>query len=230
MKNKILTVIYAVALFFFIITFAIALPIYCRFFYYLHINPLDIPSATGRTYEQIKLSYDQLLNYLTLPGRPFMAGDFEVSANATYHFAECKNLFTLNLVILLVSFATMGTLLILSKVKVIKLCQPFGMDASIFSAVTVFAVAILLAIAVSIDFDKAFTIFHKIFFPSNEYWYFEPWEEIIYIFPVEFFLNCAILIGCAIFLPSTGIIVCQIIKKRKNSAKLKNFNKNVDKG
>ena len=228
MKNKILTVIYAVALFFFIITFAIGLPIYCRFFYYLHINPLDIPSATGRTYEQIKFSYDQLLNYLTLPGGTFQAGDFEVSPNAIYHFAECKNLFTLNFVILLVSFVTFSCLLVLSKLKVIKLSQPFGMDASVFSAITVFAVAILLAVAVSIDFDKAFTVFHKIFFPNNEYWYFEPWEEIIYIFPLEFFLNCAVLIGVAIFLPSTGIIVCQIVKRRKCYAKRKNLNKNVD--
>ena len=215
MKNKILTVIYAVALFFFIITFAIGLPIYCRFFYYLHINALDIPSATGRTYEQIKVAYDQLLNYLTLPNRTFSAGVFEVSPNAVYHFAECKNLFTLNFVVLLVSFTIFSSLLTLSKLKVIKLSQPFGMDASLITAISVFALAILLGVAVSIDFDKAFTIFHKIFFPTNEYWYFEPTEEIIYIFPPEFFLNCAILIGSAIFLPSTAIIVCQVVKKRK---------------
>lgn len=67
MKSKIISILFAIALGLLIITFSIGLPIYLRFFYYLHIPALNLEQTSGYTYAQIKTAYDQVLNYLTLP-------------------------------------------------------------------------------------------------------------------------------------------------------------------
>ena len=77
--NVLLTALFIVSIFVLIITFSIGLPIYCRFFYYLQINPLNIPEITGYDYAQIKYAYDQVLNYLTLPNAAFGTGVFKQS-------------------------------------------------------------------------------------------------------------------------------------------------------
>ena len=47
----------------------------------------------------------------------------------------------------------------------------------------------------ALDFDRAFVVFHSIFFPGKTNWIFD-WREdpIILFLPQEFFRNCAILI------------------------------------
>ena len=62
MKNKIITAVFIIALVLFILTFSIALPIYCRFFYYLQIKPLGLEQKTGWSYDVIKEAYDEVLN------------------------------------------------------------------------------------------------------------------------------------------------------------------------
>lgn len=215
MKNKLITIAYAVAIFFFIISFSIGLPIYCRFFYYLQINTLNLPESTGYSYAQIKQAYDQVLNYLTLPGGTFKSGVFSMSADGISHFVDCKILFSINLIALLISTCILVTTLILVKFKKVTLLRPCGYDASFFSSISIFVVFALIFGLASINFDKAFTIFHKIFFPGKDNWQFGYEDQIINILPQEFFMNCAILIGVSILAISLTIIVFQIIKKRK---------------
>ena len=97
------TVIFIIAVVLFIITVSIGLPIYLRFFYYLHINALDLPQKTGYDYATIKHAYDQMLNYLTLPNTEFSTGIFAFSKDGASHFADCKVLFNLNAITLIVS-------------------------------------------------------------------------------------------------------------------------------
>ena len=64
-----------------------------------------------------------------------------------------------------------------------------------------------------IDFDSAFTAFHKIFF-NNDYWIFNPrLDQIINILPQEFFYHCAVLI--LILLMLSSIILRLVYKKYK---------------
>ena len=57
----------------------------------------------------------------------------------------------------------------------------------------VFAVVGLLA---SLDFERAFVVFHALFFPGKDNWLFDPAvDQIILILPEVFFRNCALLIG-----------------------------------
>ena len=223
MLNKFLTALFGVAVFFLIITFSIALPIYCRFFYYMQIEPLDLLLKTGYDLETIKSAYNEVLDFLTLPNVEFGTGVFKFTEEGKAHFYDCKVLFNLNLSVLIVSFAVATTLLVLDKTKVVKLCRPFNMSVSFISALSIFIVFGILALIISIDFDVAFTVFHKIFFPGKENWLFDPrYDQILKILPQEFFMNCAILIGASIILISLGIIIFQLIK-RKNSQKKNNF-------
>ena len=223
MLNKFLTALFGVAVFFLIITFSIALPIYCRFFYYMQIEPLDLLLKTGYDLETIKSAYNEVLDFLTLPNVEFGTGVFKFTEEGKAHFYDCKVLFNLNLTVLIVSFAVATTLLVLDKTKVVKLCRPFNMSVSFISALSIFIVFGILALIISIDFDMAFTVFHKIFFPGKDNWLFDPrYDQILKILPQEFFMNCAILIGASIILISLGIIIFQLIK-RKNSQKKNNF-------
>ena len=210
-----LTTLLGVAVFFFILSFSIGLPIYCRFFYYLHINALGLPDAVGYDYATIKEAYDQVLNYLTLPNLEFSAGVFKFTEEGAAHFADCKVLFNINLIALLSSSAIIIALLVLEKFKKISLYRPFGYSVAFVSAISVLAIIVVLFGVVSINFEKAFVIFHQIFFAGKDNWTFHPYyDQIITVLPQEFFMNCAIFIGVGIIALSVGIIVFQVVTKK----------------
>lgn len=216
LKNGLLTVLFGIAVFLFIISFSIAIPFYCRFFYYAQIGPLGLEEATGYDYATIKAAYDEVLNYLTLPGQPFGTGVFAHTAEGAAHFYDCKILFNLDAIILAVTAAVIITLLILNKKRIITLVKPFGLSAGFYSAVGIFVFFSVLIGLVAIDFDQAFVIFHRIFFPGKDNWTFNSnYDQIIKILPQEFFMNCAILIGTSIILISLTLIIIAVIKKKK---------------
>ena len=222
-----LTILFGVAVFFFILSFSIGLPIYCRFFYYLHINALDLPKITGYDYATIKEAYNQVLNYLTLPGFEFGAGVFKFSEEGAAHFADCKVLFNINLIALILSSAIIVATLILQKKNIVELKRPFGYSVAFTSAVSVLAIIVLLFGIVSINFEKAFVIFHKIFFAGKDNWTFDPrYDQIINVLPQEFFMNCAIFIGVGIIALSVGIIVFQIVAKKLKNKKIEKTSEN----
>ncbi len=220
MKNKILSTVYGLAVFFLIITFAIGLPIYFRGFYYLQIGTLGIEKSSGFNYQTIKTAYDQVLDFLTLPFTTFQTGGLAYTEAGKQHFIDCKWLFTLNSVVLIVSFATFITLIVLNKKRVITLCKPFKKDVSFISALAVLILFATLSIIVAVDFNGAFVVFHKIFFYGKDNWIFDPKkDEIIKILPAEFFLNCAVLIACAIAVTCLTVILIQIFKRTKKERK-----------
>lgn len=217
MKNKVLSVLFGTALFFLLITLSISLPIYCRFFYFLHIEPLGLAEYSRHTVAEIKDAYNEILNYLTLPFTSFGAGVFRYSEEGAAHFADCKKLFTLNACVLIVSAAITITLLILNKKKVIKICRPGGFSPAFYAAIAAVALPLLIGGIAATDFDKAFVIFHKIFFPGKDNWIFSSSkDEIINVLPQEFFMNCAIFIGAGLLIFSAAIIITEIILKNKN--------------
>lgn len=213
MKDKLLTVLYAVAVFFLIISFSVSLPIYCRFFYYMQIGPLGLTEITGKDTATIRQAYDEVLDYLTVPGAEFGTGVFKHSEEGAAHFADCKVLFDLNAAVLLVSFATVLILLILHKKRILKLSRPFGMNANFISAAAALAAFVILGILVAVDFEVAFEVFHQVLFPGKDNWLFNSRKDaIIKILPEEFFMNCAILIIAALVFICLGIITVQLAK------------------
>ena len=217
MKARLIKILFAVALCFLIITVSIGLPIYLRFFYYAHIKAYNLEYVSGYTYQQIKTAYDQVLNYLTLPFTKFGTGELPITEQAVAHFVDCKVLFNLNISVLIISLAIVVTILVLKKKGIIKSLTLGKYHASFYSGIAVITIPIIIGALASINFDKAFEIFHKIFFPGKENWLFSWYDDhIIRILPQEFFRNCAILIGSGLLIFSLTLIILGIVNHKKS--------------
>lgn len=217
MKNKILTAVFGFALAILIITFSIGLPIYFRPFYYLQIDALDIEKYSGFDKETIVEAFDDVMDYLTLPGHEFGTGDLKYSEEGKSHFVDCKGLFDLNITAFILSLATVVALIVLEKKKIFTMCKPFGFNVMFSTGAFTLGFFALVGGIVAIDFSAAFTVFHKIFFPGKSNWLFDWFEDqIIRILPQAFFMNCAILIFSSIILLCSGAIVASIIMKKKS--------------
>ena len=212
MRNKILTGLLGFFIAILIITFSIGLPIYFRPFYYMQIDLLDIENYSGADRETIVEAYNELLDYLTLPGHEFGTGKFPYSEEGKSHFVDCKVLFDLNAWAFVISLIGFATLMILKRVSVYELWRPFGMSILFSSGAFLLGGFALIGGAVALDFDKAFTIFHTIFFPGKDNWLFNPYTDgVIMILPQDFFMNCAILIFASIVILCLSCIAYGLI-------------------
>ena len=220
MQQKIYSILCAVASFFLIVTFSVGLPIYFRPFYYLHIKLFNLEES-GYTAVQIKEAYNEILDYLTLPGGSFHAGVFPFTESGAAHFADCKVLFTLNAWLFILSAIILITLFALKKRGIITSLQIGKFHARFYAALAALVLIVLVAVLASTDFDAAFVTFHSIFFPGKENWILDyQTDPIINVMPQDFFMNCAILIGSSIVLISLAIILLQLWnKKRANKSR-----------
>lgn len=217
-KGTALSLLFCIALIFFIITFSIALPIYIRPFYYAHISALDLSEKSGYTENEIKTAYNEVLDYLTLPDKEFSSGVMEYSEDGAAHFADCKKLFNLNAIALALSGTCLIVLLFLRKKGFISPFMLGKRSAAFYSAVCAIALPIVIGGLAALDFNRAFTVFHKLFFPGKTNWIFDPYtDRIINVLPQEFFMNCAILIGVSILAFSSVLLLTEKrrIKKEK---------------
>lgn len=234
--NGIISAVFVIALVLLIITFSIGLPIYFRPFYYMQIESYGIKEIvmlysdyyglgfeeSEVTKEAIKEAYDEVLDFLTL-GKEFGTGMFKYSEEGKSHFVDCKVLFDLNAIVFLISITIVAAILILSKTNVIRLAKPKGFNMFFFAGVGTLAVFGIVGAVAALDFEAAFTVFHKILFPGKNNWYFDPrYDQIILALPEEFFMGCAILILSSIILLTSLSIVYGIIDKRKSKKTQKN--------
>lgn len=217
-RNPILSVIFTLAVVVLTITFSIGLPIYVRPFYYAHIPSIqkEFKEEIDVTLEwdYVQEAYDEVLDFLVLPGREFGTGDLPFSEEGKGHFEDCKVLFDLNKYGFIVSFAVVVLLFIADKLKLIRLARPCGLPLSFFAGLGTLLLFAGLGVIVAQDFATAFEIFHKIFFPGKDNWMFNPSTDPIILFmPQRFFMHCAILICASILLISIGNIVRGIKNK-----------------
>ena len=215
-SNTARSLVFALALLIFILSFSIALPILFRPFYFLHIDALDLESVSGFQKSQIKESYNDLLDYLTIPGKEFSVGQLPYSDRGSSHFKDCKFLFLLDIFAMIASSITLVIMTILKR-KLKWQSFKFGkIPASLCSAIGAVSLPVIVGVLAATDFDRAFKIFHKIFFPGKTNWYFSTeLDPIINVLPVRFFMNCAILIGASILVFSLAIIFVNIKQKKK---------------
>ena len=185
---------------------SVAAPILCRPFYYAHIGPLHL-EEWGLTRAEICQAYDQMLDFCLGLRPDFAAGVLRFSADGASHFADVGVLFRLDLRVLAVSLAALIITFVLCRWKKVK---PYcfrghgpGFWAAVGLGVTFLAVGGLAAL----DFDRAFVVFHALFFPGKTNWLFD-WQTdpIILFMPEAFFRNCAILI-LALLLVWCGVLI-----------------------
>ncbi len=211
--RQLLALLCAVAVFFAILTASIGLPIYIRPFYYAHIDAMELPEKSGFTREEILAAYDEVLDYLTLPGREFGTGKLAYSESGKAHFADCKVLFNLNAGVLLGSGLCLGLLHLLRRKY-----GPYRLgkhSSAFYGAGAAVILPIVLGSLAALDFDRAFVIFHTIFFPGKTNWLFDyRTDEIIRVLPQDFFMHCAILIAAGVLVFSGAVLVWEWRRKK----------------
>ncbi len=202
---KLKAVIRAMLIALVILSGAIALPILFRPFYWWHMEPFGIPEYMGLTAEQIKQAYGEMMDYCMGLNNTFSVGVLSFSESGAAHFADVRNLFILDLAVFVISGIALGLLCYVNRKKPVRLA---GHTPGFWSAIGLGTGFLVVGGLVAIDFEKAFTAFHKIFFPGKDNWVFDPYEDpVIYMLPAEFFRNCGILIFSVIFLSCIGLLL-----------------------
>ena len=223
MKNKLLTAALGFFIVILIITFSIGLPIYVRPFYYSQIDSLGIEAYSGFDKETIIEAFDDVMDYLTVPGNEFGTGKLAYSESGKSHFEDCKVLFDLNLYAFIISAVSAVILLVLNKLGKFEMWRPFGKSITFSCGIYTLGGFATIGGLAAMDFSTAFTVFHMIFFPGKDNWHFDwNYDQIIRILPANFFMNCAILILVSILALSLisiiyGIFDVKIKKIFKNS-------------
>ena len=219
MKHRLLTSLWCLFAILLVITGSIALPIYFRPFYYWQIEPLGIPETTGLDRQTVAEAYDEVLDYLVLPNREFGTGVFPHSAEGASHFADCKVLFDLNGTVLVISAVGLVILAVLRRFGVFALSRPFGRHPAALCGGGVLALFAVVGGLASLNFDRAFEVFHAVFFPGKENWLFNRRvDPIILAMPQDFFLNCGFLILSSVVLCSAGLLLYGLLRSDNKRA------------
>lgn len=214
MKNKLIFVFITLVTILFIISFSIAVPIIIRPFYYAQIDNLNLIHETGFSKEQIKEAYDEMLDYCLNLTDDFQTGDLLWSESGKSHFTDVRKLFLLDLHILALTTILLIIYIIFKAKKKYVPYRLFGYNSSFYSGIITLVLFVLTGVLCAIDFDRAFTVFHHIFFPGKDNWIFNyKTDEIILILPEKFFMRCTLCILAIVILLCIACIISGIYKK-----------------
>ena len=208
MRGKICSVLHALATALCVLTGSIALPLLVRPFYHLHIGPLGLEAASGLTASQIRQAYGQMMDYCLGLRSTFAVGVLPFSAEGAAHFADVRSLFLLDLAVLVLSAAILLLLGVYRRYKAVELHRFRGHGPEFWGCVGLGTAFLVIGGLAATDFDRAFTLFHALFFPGKDNWLFDPrLDPVIEILPQAFFRNCGLLILAALLLSCTVLIL-----------------------
>lgn len=184
-----LNIVLTICLTIFILIACVKFTVSFKPLYYFDMNYLKIENIDGLNNNQIKSTYNYLIDYTNNKQKGNFKLEFMTySPNGAEHFKEVREL-----------FMKMSNIMIFSLIVFI-----FGLIINIrifrnyaflkYTSLSLLIIPIIFMIPVMIDFDKLFTFLHKILFKNN-YWLFDPnLDPVINILPEEFFMHCLILI------------------------------------
>ena len=192
--SKLLSVVLSVLIALVVLTGSIAVPLLCRSFYYAHIGPMGL-EGYGLSRAEIETAYNEMMDFCLGRREEFSAGVLAFSQSGADHFADVRGLFLLDLWVLRASLAALLAVLVVCKVKRIRPQRFLGRGPGFWAAAGLGASFLLVGGLAALDFDRAFVIFHSLFFPGKDNWIFD-WhtDPIILFLPQDFFRSCAILI------------------------------------
>ena len=212
--SKVYTAVQAVLVAVLIFTSAIAVPLLVRPFYYVQASMYGFGENYGLSKEALHQAYNEMMDYCIGRTDAFSAGVFHFSEAGADHFADVRVLFVG------VLWALAGSVILLIAMKAwahasdVRAYRPMGRGANFWAAIGLIAIVILVGVLVAIDFDRAFTIFHSIFFPGKTNWLFDyRYDPVILILPQEFFRNCAIAIGVVMLGLCGGLVAHDLRRK-----------------
>lgn len=194
-QSKLLAVVLAMTTAVFILSASIAVPILLRPVYYAHIEPLKLEETTGLSREQIVQAYDEVMDYCTGQTQVFSTGGLPWSQSGRDHFADVRGLFLLDLrAALACGLLLLGWVLFGRRSAV----QPYrfsGRGFGFWGSVGLGGIFLSVGGLAALDFNRAFLLFHTLFFPGKDNWLFDPrTDAVIRILPQAFFRNCAVAI------------------------------------
>ena len=199
-----------------LLTAAVAAPILCRPFYYAHIGPMELEERTGLTEAEIKTAFNEMLDYC-LGAEEFSTGVLQWSESGKAHFTDVRMLFLLDLRVLAVSAAALIAVLLYARFTRRTPARPLGRGPGFWAGAGLGAVFLLVGALAALDFDRAFVVFHALFFPGKDNWLFDPrTDQIINILPQAFFRNCAILILALLVLGCGALAAWDLFHKRRD--------------
>ena len=205
MRQKLLGIVEAVLIALVILAGAIAVPVLFRPFFWWHIEPLNLAEQMGLSVAQIKEAYGQMLDYCIGLKDTFSVGVLPFSESGAAHFAAVRKLFILDLAVLVAAAVLLMGVRIFRRGKALRLA---GHTPGFWSAVGLGAAFVSVGGLAALDFDRAFTVFHKVFFPGKNNWLFDSREDpVIRMLPEAFFRNCAILILALILISCVGLLI-----------------------
>lgn len=195
------------------ISIAVVITINFRPLYYMDIKLLNIEAISSLPKDEIVKNYNALIDYSS----PFFKGDLvfptlPASESGLSHFADVKTLF--------IDFYILGAItMILGIIIIIKKSRNNDYSYLFASSITAIVLPLLLGFFMSLNFDRTFIIFHKIFFRNND-WLFDPiTDPVINILPDTYFMHSAILIIMLVLLFSISFLVVYFLKKKHFSIK-----------
>lgn len=209
----IINIILSILLSIIFIVLSIKITLSCKILYYNDIYNLSIYKDVNLTIDQIKNIYDYLIYYLNSPRNiDFILPYLPSSKEGIIHFKDVKN-------IILNIYNIFNVSLVISLPLMYINFKNKNLDFLKYSSILLVTFPLLLLIPLSLNFDKSFNTFHKIFF-SNDYWLFDPIKDpIITLLPEEFFLHCTFLITSLIIF--SGVINIYLYIRLKNKLKFK---------
>lgn len=215
--SKLLTIVLALLIAVVLLSASIAAPILCRPFYYAHIDALELVQRTGFTREEIKTAFNEMLDYC-LGAEEFSTGVLRWSESGKDHFTDVRVLFLLDLKALGISILLLIVLLIAMRLTAWRPRRLWGRGPAFWAGAGLAVVFLIVGGLAALDFDRAFVVFHALFFPGKDNWLFNPYtDEIINILPQEFFMNCAILILAILILGCIILMVSDLMYSKKKT-------------
>ena len=214
-QSRLLTVFLAVLITLVLLTGSISIPILCRPFYYAHIAPLGLREQTGLTESEIKTAYGEMLDYC-LGAEDFSTGVLRWSETGKSHFTDVRALFGLDLWTLGISAALLCTTIIMTRRTGRRPYPLLGRGPGFWAGIGLGTLFLLLGALAALDFDRAFVLFHALFFPGKDNWLFDPAaDEIINILPQSYFMHCAILILILLAISCAALIAADLLLTRR---------------
>lgn len=198
-----------------VLTASIAAPILCRPFYYAHIGPLELEERTGLTEAEIKTAFGEMLDYC-LGADEFSTGVLRWSEEGKAHFTDVRALFLLDLRVLGASLGLLAAVLLYARFTGRRPARPWGHGPGFWAGAGLGGGFLLVGALAALDFDRAFVVFHALFFPGKDNWLFDPAEDqIINILPQEFFRDCALLILALLVLGCAALVAFDLRRGRR---------------
>ena len=214
-RSRLLSALLAAAIALALLTGSIALPIVCRPFYYAHIGALHLEERTGLSRAEIRTAYDEMLDYC-LGAPEFSTGVLKWSESGKSHFTDVRFLFLLDLRLFFAAAAAILFLIVLARLCRRSFSPLLGRGPCFWAGAGLGGAFLSVGGLAALDFDRAFVVFHTLFFPGKDNWLFDPdADEIINILPQQFFMDCAILILAVLVLGCAALILADLCRGRR---------------